>query len=275
MKTRIAAQLYSLSKEYELDPVATLRRLAGFGYDGVEFYSYQLPAEQLAKELDRLHLTACSSHVQFDSLVNNIEEEINNAKLLGIDTLICPLICLRDFTAQEILEYRIKLEEIAEKLSAAGLRFGYHNHWMEMRKHGDAFVFDLLAEGNKNFCKEFDVFWSMAAGVDALAFMKENGDNIPFLHMKDYVIGPRKTAGPDSPIVAILEELKPGVSISQVPVGDGECNCEGLIRQAAEGAVEWIVVEQDFFLDEPFSCMDRSYKKIRSVLDRIETNGIR
>ena len=262
---KVAAQLYSLSREYNENPGRVLEIVATQGYDGVEFYSYGLPISQLKKLLRHLNLEPCAAHVSYERLCKNINEEIEAAKELGIDTLICPMIQKEEFSENQIEYFADKLAQISQVLAEENIRFGYHNHWMEMRMIGDKFIFDLLGQNCRNFMMEFDIFWSVVADVNPVLFLESHRKQCRYIHVKDYILAPEFHRKKDaSAVEQLLYKLKPECSILQVPAGYGNGKCQEILQKAEETEVEWAIVEQDFFDASPFACMVKSCRYIKA-----------
>ena len=65
-KIPVAVQIYSVRELYKSDLHATLREVAGMGYEGVDFYGdVPLPARELRAVLDDLGLKCAGWHVNY------------------------------------------------------------------------------------------------------------------------------------------------------------------------------------------------------------------
>ena len=91
-KIPVAIQLYSLRDVIGDDVPGTLEKIAGMGYEGVEFAGYYwFSGEELRAMLDANGLKCAGSHVGLDLLEGDVlEDTVATNKRLGTDRLIIP-----------------------------------------------------------------------------------------------------------------------------------------------------------------------------------------
>lgn len=140
-----------------------------------------------------------------------------------------------DYTDEE------QVRHLAARMNAAGRRLAhdgiallYHNHNVEFRRlpSGRTAYSVLVAETDPaavNF--EFDCYWPTAAGVDALALMRELGDRVVLCHLTDR--GTRRT-GPS---------LTPIDKSDVVELGLGTMDIPAFIEQAALAGTRAVILE--------------------------------
>jgi len=179
-------QLYSLRDVMGNNFVGTLEKLGnkGFGYTGVEFAGFGgLSVDEMKKALADNGLRPLSSHTGIERLLNATDEEIEYQKALGIEYIICPWADME--TKADALEVAKKLTPVAEKIAAAGMKFGYHNHAHEFIMEDGEYLLDILFDNlPKGTILELDIFWSEYANVDSLAYMEKHKDRLEILHVK-------------------------------------------------------------------------------------------
>lgn len=74
---KLAVQLYTVREEAGKDFIGTLEKVAALGYEGVEFAGFfDIPANVLKYQLDRLGLTPVGSHTPLEQLVDHLDEVI-------------------------------------------------------------------------------------------------------------------------------------------------------------------------------------------------------
>src|SRR4030095_9102011 len=84
-KGPVGLQLYSLRAEFAKDVPGTLAKVREMGFREVEMGgTYGLTPQQFRAELDKAGLRAVSMGASFDSLRDNIETVISNAKTFGV-----------------------------------------------------------------------------------------------------------------------------------------------------------------------------------------------
>jgi len=179
-------QLYSVRDAMENNYIGILEKLGckGMGYTGVEFAGFGgLSAEEMKKALTGNGLKPIGSHTGLGRLLSDLDEEIAYHKAIGAEYITCPWSEIR--TKADTLALARQLTPVAEKITAAGLKFGYHNHAHEFIVDEGEYLLDILFD---NFppgtVMELDVFWSEYAGVATLAYMEKHKNRLEILHVK-------------------------------------------------------------------------------------------
>ena len=85
-----------------------------------------------------------------------------------------------------------ELNRIGEKVKAAGMTFGYHNHRPEFGTEDGVVFYDELLRltDPKLVVFEMDCGWVVAAGHDPVEYLRKTPERFPLLHVKDMVKGP-------------------------------------------------------------------------------------
>jgi len=181
-----AIQLYSVRDVMEGNFVGILEKLGknGIGYTGVEFAGFGgLSIDEMKKALADNGLKPISSHTGLQRLLNNLDEEIAYQKAIGIEYIICPWADME--TKDDVLVLTKQLAPVAEKVAAAGLKFGYHNHAHEFARDGGEYLLDILFNNLPDeTVMELDVFWTEHAEIDTLAYMEKHKNRLELLHVK-------------------------------------------------------------------------------------------
>ena len=83
------------------------------------------------------------------------------------------------------------LNKIGEKVKAAGMKFGYHNHTPEFLSEGGVVFYDELLKltDPKLVFFEMDCGWVFAAGRDPIEYLSKTPERFPLLHVKDMTKG--------------------------------------------------------------------------------------
>ena len=84
-----------------------------------------------------------------------------------------------------------EFNRIGEKVKAAGMTFGYHNHTPEFRSENGVVFYDELLRltDPKLMVFEMDCGWVVAAGRDPVEYLIKTPERFPLLHVKDMVEG--------------------------------------------------------------------------------------
>ena len=192
--TNIVLQLYS-ARDYQ--PWAdVVERVAALGYTGVEGFGpvYEDPAAFRAT-LDRSGLTMPTGHFALDQLEVDFPTAARIAATLGIRTIICPWLSpdARPTDRAGWIAVSERLAAIGDKATAAGFRFGWHNHDFEFTPVEDGTIpQDLIMQTAPDIGWEADLGWIVRAGQDPVSWVEKYGDRILAVHLKD--VAPAGTA---------------------------------------------------------------------------------
>jgi sugar phosphate isomerase/epimerase len=111
--------------------------------------------------------------------------------------MICPSPSHKDPAAKGPLtldDWRFtagELNRIGEKVKAAGMTFGYHNHGPEFGSEGGVVFYDELLRltDPKLVIFEMDCGWVASAGRNPVDYLSKTPERFPLLHVKDMVKG--------------------------------------------------------------------------------------
>jgi sugar phosphate isomerase/epimerase len=198
LKTPIGLQLYSVRDLLPKDFDGTLRKVSAAGYTEVEAAGYYgMSAKEFRAAMDRAGLRCVSTHHTMEELVQRLDMLIEYGNQLGLDYIVCPWPMHRDPTEKGPLnldDWRWAagvLNRIGEKVKAAGMIFGYHNHRPEFGSEGDVVFYDELLRKTdpKLVTFELDCGWVAAAGRNPVDYLSKTPERFPLLHVKDMVKG--------------------------------------------------------------------------------------
>ena len=190
----IGLQLYSVRALLPKDFDGTLKAVRADGYTEVEAAGYyDRTAADFRHAMDQAGLRCISTHHPLTPLRAHTDELIEYGHNLGLEYIVCPSPAHRDpaakgpltlddwhFTADE-------LNRIGEKVKAAGMSFGYHNHTPEFGTEGGVTFYDELLRltDPKLVFFEMDCGWVAAAGRNPVDYLSKTPDRFPLLHVKD------------------------------------------------------------------------------------------
>jgi sugar phosphate isomerase/epimerase len=194
----IGLQLYSVRELLPKDFDGTLAKVRAAGYAEVEAAGYyNRTAADFRHSMDKAGLRCTSTHHTLALLLAQGDELIEYGHALGLDYIICPWPRRRDPAATGELTLddwhwvAEQLNRMGEKVKAAGMTFGYHNHGPEFGSEGGAVFYDELLRltDPKLVCFEMDCGWVAAAGRNPLDYLRKMPERFPLLHVKDMVKG--------------------------------------------------------------------------------------
>ena len=218
--SKLAVQLYTVREEAGKDFIGTLEKIAALGYEGVEFAGFfDIPANVLKNQLDRLGLTPVGSHTSIEQLVDHLDEVITYNKTIGNSNIVCPWSEVKDEESLELLVAQLK--KVVQRLQDEDMILLYHNHDHEFKKIGENYLLDLLFEKCEGLYAEVDTYWVHHAGVDVIEYLMKYKDRVKLIHLKD----------------GIGNELK--------AIGEGTAPVKQVIELMQKWPIEWVIVEND------------------------------
>ncbi|WP_116192288.1 sugar phosphate isomerase/epimerase family protein [Paenibacillus taihuensis] len=248
-KPVVALQLYTLRDQTEKDFLGTIRKVAGMGYQAVEFAGYfNTPANELKALLDELGLQAPSAHVGLnfgepEKIEADLAKQIEYAKELGLQYIITPWAPLPENpTIDDVNRLAGILEAAGKQVKEAGLIYGYHNHDFEFKLVDGKPVIDLLLEkvSPEYLQAEFDFGWVHMGGQTPVDYATRYAGRVPLAHFKDF-----------------------GDGRSDTEVGKGVVDLKSVLDIAEQVGIQYIIVEQEQFANSSLESAELSLEFFR------------
>jgi sugar phosphate isomerase/epimerase len=227
-------QLWSVKQALGKDPLAVLKQLSENGYKKVESFEgpkgifWGMKNKEFKKVMDDLGMNLVSSHCNDTGNLATFERKAAEAGEIGVKYLICafkgPQKSLDNF--KQFVDEFNACGEIAKK---HGLRFAYHNHDYSFKAMDGVVPQDLMMQGTNPDLVDFemDMYWTVAAGVDPVAYMDKYPNRFKLVHVKDL----SKTAtGHESCVI-----------------GKGTIDYKSLLPKVAKRGVQHMIVEQEAY----------------------------
>ena len=197
LKLPIGLQLYSVRNLLPKNFQGTLDQLAAAGYKEVEAAGYyNKTAAEFGNALQKAGLKCISTHHALTELKSQFSQLIEYAQALGLQYIVCSWAGVhRDPSRTGELnldDWRYVADQfnaIGEKVKAAKMTFGYHNHIVEFGKeNGTVFYDELLKRTDpKLVCFEMDCGWVVAGGHNPVEYLSKFPERFPLMHVKDLV----------------------------------------------------------------------------------------
>jgi sugar phosphate isomerase/epimerase len=244
---RIGLQLYTIRDECNRDLEATLRAVAGQGYEGVELWQlHGHPPARVRAWLDDVGLAAAGCHARLDALEGELPALAEELGTLGTDRVALSWIDPPESREDGVAKVE-RVAAAALRAQEAGLRLGFHNHWGELAAldGGETFL-DLLRELPADLLwLELDLGWIWHAGADPVSELERSSGRCPLVHVKDFL----SRDGRDD-----------------VPVGDGAVGYERVVPAAVDAGAEWLIVEEDEIGEPALEQVERSLRAVQGML---------
>lgn len=233
----------------------TLQEVKESGYEGIELNGFMIKKMPLivplltklagmpigfSGRLDWKKLIAESGlkvvaiHEDLGSILKDPLKIIEEARAYKTDCIIVTGMFRYDYSSEKaVTELANKLNQAGKLLDAGGVQLLYHNHNCEFRRLESAkTAYQLLLEETDpqyvNF--EFDSYWAIEAGCDAVDLMETLGERMKLYHINDRGIRVKGSKG------SILKS-------DGMELGYGNINLKALIEAAKKNSVKAIILE--------------------------------
>ena len=196
------------------------------------------------------NLYLVSAHHSSDGSPKKLDEIIAFDKAVGVTFLICASPGFKDpstpknpdrnhaYTLDDWRWNADQFNQMAEKVAAAGMRFGYHNHTMEFHEIDGVIPYNELLRltDPAKVTFELDCGWVTVGGGNPIDYLKNYPTRISMLHVKDF------KPGTTPPVPAEL--------------GTGHIDYAPIFAQAAKsGNIKHCFVEQEGFNMPPMQSL--------------------
>jgi sugar phosphate isomerase/epimerase len=195
----VGLELYSVRNTLTKDFNGTVRAVAKLGYDGVEFYGPYYGwtidyAKEVRKLIDEVGLKCYSTHNGPASFTpEGVGKAIEINTILGSKYIVLASAGGRVEGLDGWKKVAERLNFGAEKMKAAGIRAGFHNHQLEFRPIDGKRPMDVLAaETDKSVVLQLDVGTCVEVGQDPVAWIEKNPGRIVSIHCKEFAPPPGK-----------------------------------------------------------------------------------
>jgi len=193
-KIPVGLQLWAVRGEFTRDVPGTLKTVASFGYQGVEFWGYagtpnvfqEYSAQELRKMLDDCGLQCCGIHLQVKAMeAGQVEQTVVNSRILGTHLLNVAAAKERMGSEEDIKSFATFLNEKLVELRPHHMRVGYHSHPFDFEKVNDRFPWEILfRQTDPEVNMQIDVGNILTGGGDPVALLKEFPGRTRSIHLK-------------------------------------------------------------------------------------------
>jgi sugar phosphate isomerase/epimerase len=225
---KFGVQLYSVRDLMPKDPKGTMKKLAELGYTQFESYGgpdflWGMSPSECKTYLGDLGVKMISTHFDINK---DLDKNIERGAEAGLKYMLCPYIGPQ----KTIDAWKKKAElfnEVGEKVTKAGMKFGYHNHDYSFKPLEGQIPHEVLLANTdpKKVMFELDLCWVIASGQDAVAHLNKYADRYELVHIKDMV--------------------KEGGKVVQKDFGKGTVDYPTILKAAKKAGIKYYIVEQE------------------------------
>ena len=299
----IGLQLYTVSSLVGQDIVQALESVAKVGYKVVEFAGYgKRPHAETRAALDRLGMTAPSTHISLQTLRSDLEAQIGIAEAIGHRYITVPSLggSIPE-NADGWKKLADEFNQIGTRLQARKLGLAFHSHREEFvdvgggKKGMDIFIGET---DPKLVTFEIDLGWAWVASQNPVDWMKRYPGRVKMWHVKDILalkaaqdrqmelfknpppppppvvqatqVAPQgAAAGGGAPAGGGRGAQTPAVTGGPVPIGAGEIDFKPIFAEWKVSGLEYLFVEQDGAANwpgGPVAAITTSYRNLVNLL---------
>lgn len=214
----------------------TVKVLKEMGYSYLQYSGMPFDAEMVKRVSEATGMPFVLTHVPMDRILNDTDalarEHLSfGCKNIGLGAMPYASLIDRDTCYETVAA----LDRAGERMEAFGCKFFYHHHHMEFYRHDGETIFDYILKNAPHINFTLDTYWLQYGGVDLCDTIDRLNGRIACVHLKDYMIVPKK----------VKEGEKPGFEPRFAPVGDGTINMKAAVEHARAAGAEYFLVEQD------------------------------
>lgn len=242
---RIGVQLYTVRDRMRASVEQTLEQVARIGYKEVEFAGYfGRSSKQIRAALEANGLTAPSAHsADMTAIRTRFAQVLDDAATIGHRYVICASLPNSEQTLDGYRKIAGEFNRAGELAAKSNIMVGFHNHDGEFKALGDTTGYDmLLAECDPKLVTfQMDLFWTVKAGRDPLAYFAKHPGRFSSVHVKDMAAGG-----------------------AMVDVGAGQMPFDKYFAQSKQAGIRHYFVEHDSPTD-PMASIAASYKHLSAL----------
>ena len=241
----LALQLYSVRQLLPTDYDGTLKEISALGYKEVESAGYfSHTAAEVKTAMSNAGLKLVGAHHSSDDLHRNLEQILSFSHELGITYIVCSSPGHKNpdpadkgsFTLDDWRWNADQFNVLGEKVNAAGMKFGYHNHILEFKETDGVipYVELLHLTDPSKVTMEMDCGWVIVGGGNPIEYLRDYPTRITMFHVKDFKRAGTPPSNTNRPAVAEL--------------GQGTIDYRPIFEEAAKaGNIKHCFAEQEAF----------------------------
>jgi sugar phosphate isomerase/epimerase len=274
----IGVQAMMLKQNFaEVGPFETLRAVSEIGYHAVEVSQIPMTTANVA-ELNRartelgMDIASLSAVLTAelgasnDSLTDDFDKIVDDATTLGASMVRIGMLPVAAMASlPKVLDFCDRSNEMAARLHEHGLTLYYHNHHIDFTKYDGRYLLDVIAERAPLMGLEIDVHWVQRGGLDPVTVLKNYGESVAMVHLKDYRIATVPQAAIDalaSGDRSAFQSAFAGV-VQFAEVGEGNLDFAAIIPASQQIGAKYLLVEQDDqYGRTPLECLQTSYDNL-------------
>ncbi len=280
--------IYALLTSIHGDYLESFEKMSAAGYEYVELlgmnyaenkrFSEQYPVREVKAAMEKSGMTPVTAHERVEDLDHFYWDDIlKYYDTLGCHCIVHPMIWIR--TREDALRLAKQLNKTGKYMRQRGFDYLLHTHHFEFRRlnNGETLVDIIMENTDPEYLGfEYDVVWSMRAGIDPVEQLKKMGERCFIIHQKDYnpkfpepvnFFETMKTLGlNDVKDMQTFVREHTGPDFFRV-LGEGCVDIQGIIKAASDmGFVRYVVAESEMKTQRQFEIAKKEYDVLRACI---------
>ena len=229
--TDFGIQLYTVRDVIPADPMGTIKKLAGMGFNQIEGYEgpqgmfWNLGNVEFKKQISDLGIDMVSCHVDINK---DFELKVAAAAEIGIKYLLCPYVGPQK-SMDDWKKVTDKFNNCGAICKKHGIRFAYHNHAYSFKAFSGMIPHDFIMDNTDpdTVDHEMDIYWVVTGAADPIDYLKKYSNRFKLCHIKDRMIdaGDEREASCD--------------------LGTGMIDYSTILKVAEDNGMEYFIMEQE------------------------------
>ena len=288
MKIKPVIPVYSLLTSIHGDYLDSFRRMSEAGYEYVELlgmnygenirFSQQYSVQDVKQAMKNNGITPVTAHERVENLDDFYWDDIlKYYDALDCHCIVHPMIWIR--TREDALRLAEQLNKTGRYMRRNGFDYLLHTHHFEFRRleSGETLVDIIMDNTDKEYLGfEYDVVWSMRAGIDPIEQLQRLGERCRIIHQKDYNPNfPEPVDFFETIKMLGLEDVEDmqafvrdhtGTDFFRV-LGEGCVDIQKIIRAAYDmDFVRYVVAESEMKTQRQFEIARTEYEVLRACI---------
>ncbi len=224
-------QLWTVKEDLATDTKATLKKLAGYGFNQIESFEgaqgifWGMKNTEFKKYMDDLNLRIISAHC---NNTVDFERKAAEAAEIGMKYLICPWKGAQK-SIDDFKKFADEFNKSGEICKKNGIKFAYHNHDYSFKAIDGQIPQTVMMEGTDASLVDFemDIYWVVAAKENPIDWFKKYPGRFTICHVKDQTMG--------------------ATGIESCVLGKGTIDFSNILHEAKKYGMKHHIVEQEAF----------------------------
>ena len=207
-------------------------------------------AQRISALIKEHGIEISSIQVKPKYVFGNSEKVIEFCKITGCKNVVISMLPFKCILGSEksFYDFISSLDTEFERYESCGITLAFHHHnWEYVRLSNGKTRMNELISQTKKIKFVHDTYWSAQSGIAPERQIKEFGDRLLGVHLRDLAFGRRG--------LRVLPH--------DCAIGDGVVDFSAVLSAVKESGCEYLVIEEN--TKAPYSEIEKSFKKLSEI----------